>query len=204
MPDAPADIPTTEPTPEPTAAPPPARRSVWTPKQKLIRVVWTVIARPFWIFFPGLRAPLLRLFGGTAGPRCRFGRNVEITIPWHIRCGSDVTVGDRVILYSLGVITLEDGVSIDYRAHICAGTHDMTDSTFPLLRPPITIGAGSFVGLDAYIGPGVRLGRDCRVWPRTSVYKSAPANTHLAGSPGRPVDAEETAALAQRSQESHG
>ncbi|MEM7629258.1 MAG: putative colanic acid biosynthesis acetyltransferase [Planctomycetota bacterium] len=219
MPDAPANpAPAAEPPTEPGASPageaapssapsstpPPARRSVWTPKQKLVRVAWTLLARPAWILFPPLRARLLRSFGGRVGQRCTLPRDVEITIPWHIRIGDDVRIAERVVLYSLGVITIEDGASIDYRAHLCAGTHDMTDSTFPLLKPPITIGAGTFVGLDAYIGPGVELGRSCRVWPRASVYKSAPAGTHIAGNPGRSVDPGETDALTHRAGEDLG
>jgi putative colanic acid biosynthesis acetyltransferase WcaF len=91
------------------------------------------------------------------------------------------------------VITLGDGVVLDCRAHLCAGTHDMTDSRFPLLRPPITLGKGVFVGIDAYIGPGVELGDGCRVWPRASVYRSADASSHLIGCPAKPASDDDRA-----------
>jgi len=180
----PPDAPT-GPTP---AAPPPARRSVWTPKQKLVRAVWGTVARVLWELLPPARAALIRLFGGRVGRGCSFGSGVDIAIPWNIRCGDRVQVADRVILYCLGPITIGDDTVIDYRAHLCAGTHDMTDSRFPLLKPPITIGRGCFIGLDAYIGPGVELGDRCRVAPRASVYKSAPPDTRLRGNPARPFD----------------
>lgn len=170
------------------ALPPPARRSVWTTREKLVRLAWTLGARPLWVLFPGIRPSLLRAFGGRAGKNCAFGSSVEITIPWHVRCGDDVRVGERVILYGLGPITIGSGTVIDYRAHLCAGTHDMSDSRFPLLKTPITIGAGCFIGLDAYIGPEVELGDGCRVWPRASVYKSYPQGTALRGNPAKPFD----------------
>ena len=168
------------------AHPPPARRSVWTTKEKLVRLAWATIARPFWWLFPGMRPSLIRLFGGTVGKNCAFAGSVEVTIPWHVRCGDDVRVGERVILYGLGPITIGSGTVIDYKAHLCAGTHDMTDSRFPLLKTPITIGERCFIGIDAYIAPDVELGDGCRVWPRASVYKSFPAGSNLQGNPAKP------------------
>lgn len=168
--------------------PPPVRRSVWTRREKLIRLAWTFLARPIWVVSPSQRPGLIRRFGGQVGKNCAFASSVEITIPWNIRCGDNVRVGERVILYGLGPITIGDNTCIDYRAHLCAGTHDMTDSRFPLLKTPITIGSNCFIGIDAYIAPEVNLGDGCRVWPRASVYKSFPATTHLQGNPAKPFD----------------
>lgn len=165
--------------------PPPTRRSVWTAREKLARLAWTVLARPVWLLAPGMRPTLVRLFGGQVGRGCALAGSAEITIPWHLRLGDDVRVGERVILYALGPITIGDNTVLDYRAHLCAGTHDMNDSRFPLIKAPITIGRGCLVGLDAYIGPGVTLGDDCRVWPRASVHKGAPAGARLVGNPAR-------------------
>ena len=135
---------------------------------------------------PRLRASLLRLFGGSVGSGCRLSRTVDIIIPWNIHLGNDVQVADRVILYGLGPITIGNGTVIDVRAHLCAGSHDMRDTRFPLTRPPISIGAGCFIGVDAYIAPDVTLGDGCRVLHRASVYKSFPEGTELVGNPARP------------------
>ncbi|UCD74936.1 MAG: hypothetical protein JSV91_14255 [Phycisphaerales bacterium] len=167
---------------------PPARRSAWTTKQKFIRLLWMTAGRFLWLLFPSARSALIRLFGGSAGRGCRFARGVEIVVPWNLHVGNNVQVEDRAILYTLGPITLGDNVVIDYRAHLCAGTHDMNDSTFPLLTPPISIGDGSFIGLDAYVGPNVTLGAGCRVWPRASVYRDFPDGTSLRGNPAQPAE----------------
>lgn len=174
----------------PQVFPLPARQSVWTRREKVLRLAWACLARPLWVLAPRLRPMLLGLFGGEAGRGCTFAASVEIAIPWHVRCGDNVRVGERVILYGLGPITIGSGTVIDYKAHLCAGTHDMTDSRFPLLKTPITIGADCFIGIDAYIAPDVELGDGCRVWPRASVYRSFPANTHLRGNPARPIEPE--------------
>jgi len=175
------------PTSPPPPPPPPTRRSVWTPKEKLVRVAWSLLAGPLWAILPAARPALIRAFGGRCGSGCRFARSVRITIPWHVRCGDRVTILDQVTLYGLGPITIGSDTLIDIRAHLCAGTHDMTDSTFPLLKTPITIGERCLIGADAYLAPNVTLGSDCRVHPRACVYKDFPGGTVLIGNPAQPT-----------------
>jgi putative colanic acid biosynthesis acetyltransferase WcaF len=172
---------------EAMATAPPARRSAWTAKQKIIRLLWGTIGRLGWQF-ASLRPAMLRLFGGTVGSGCRLARRIEITIPWNISLGDDVVVHERAILYSLGMITIGSGTIIDVRAHLCAGSHDMRDTRFPLTRPPITVGARNRIGVDAYIAPDVTLGDDCVVHHRASVYKSFPDGTVVQGNPARVVE----------------
>ena len=167
--------------------PPPARRSAWTTRQKIVRVVWTTIGRALWRLLPGARPALIRLFGGSAGKGCSLATHVAIAIPWNIHLGERVTVADHAILYSLGPISIGDDSVIDPFAHLCAGSHDHTDPAFPLTTPPISLGARCFVGADAYIGPGVALGDGCRVLARASVHSSRPEGTTLAGNPAKPV-----------------
>jgi putative colanic acid biosynthesis acetyltransferase WcaF len=168
-------------------ASPPVRRTAWTSRQRIVRLLWATVGRVLWQV-PAFRSSVLRLFGGTVGARCRFARSVQITIPWNTIVGDDVQIGERVILYGLGPIRIGSGCVIDVRAHFCAGSHDMRDTRFPLTRPPITIGEKCFIGVDAYIAPDVELGSGCRVQHRASVYKSFPAGTTLEGNPARSVD----------------
>jgi putative colanic acid biosynthesis acetyltransferase WcaF len=170
------------------AAAPPARRSVWTPKQKLVRLAWGTLGRWLWVLVPGARSRVLRAFGAKVGRDCRFHRRVEITIPWHLDLGDGVIVGEGAILYGLGMITIGSNTVLDYGAHLCAGSHDMRDPRFPLTRPPITIGANCTVGIDAYVSPGVTIGDDVVVWARASVYKDVPGGVTVRGNPAQVVD----------------
>ncbi len=171
-----------------TTRPEPARRSVWTTREKLVRIVWSTLGRVVWMLLPRARPWLIRRFGGDCGPGCVIARTVDILIPWNIHLGSGVRVSGGVILYALGPITIGDGTLIERDAHLCAGTHDMTDSRFPLIKPPIRVGSRCLIGEDAYLGPDVVLGDDCRVWPRASVYRSYPAGSRLRGNPARPIE----------------
>jgi len=168
-------------------AAPPTRRTVWSPIELLIRIIWSTFARIIWVLFPPLRSFLLRLFGAKIGSKCKFARTVDIIIPWNLKIGNNCRFAEDVILYSLGPITIGDDVRIDTRAHLCAGTHDMKDTTFPLLRPPIVVGSGTFIGIDSYIAPNVQVGSNCTIWPRTSVFKNVDDNAELSGNPARAV-----------------
>ncbi len=178
----------TPPPPAGAPLPEPARRSVWTAKEKLVRLVWSTLGAAVWAVCPPARPGLIRAFGGRCGPGSAFAGKVKILIPWNIRCGARVRVGRGAILYGLGPIEIGDDTVIDRDAHLCAGTHDMSDSRFPLIKPPITVGSRCLIGADAYIGPDVVLGDDCRVWPRASVYRGFPDGTRLVGNPAKPID----------------
>lgn len=170
------------------ATAPPLRRSTWTRKEKIIRVIWETAARVIWRMFPGSRSRLIRLFGGVVGSDCVFASNANITIPWNLTIGDRVRVGEWVDLYSLGMITIGSGAVIDMKAHLCAGSHDFTDMRFPLTRPTITVGSDTLIGIDAYIGPGVSIGDRCVVHPRASVYKDVQSDTEVIGNPARVVE----------------
>ena len=166
---------------------PPQRRTVWTLKERIIRLLWGTVGRLFWCLLPVFRSTLINLFGGKVGKGCTFARSVEVTIPWNITMGDDCHVANHVILYSLGPITLGNHVRIDTRAHLCAGSHDMRDTTFPLTKPPISIGDDSFIGVDAYISPNITLGANTIVYPRASVYKNYDGDVSLQGNPARSI-----------------
>ena len=168
---------------------PPARRSAWTTRQKVIRLLWGTIGRLAWCI-PTFRSPVLRMFGASVGRGCHFARRIELTIPWNITIGDRVIIEERAILYSLGRITIGSDSVIEVRAHLCAGSHDLRDSRFPLTRPPITLGAHCRIGIDTFVAPGIELGEGCIVMHRASVYSSHPAGTTLVGNPARPIEGE--------------
>jgi putative colanic acid biosynthesis acetyltransferase WcaF len=168
----------------------PARRSAWSARERVVRLVWSTLGRAVWAVAPGLRPSLLRWFGARVGRGCSFHSTSRVEIPWNLRMGDRVRVGRGVRLYSLGVITIGDDSALDAFAHLCAGTHDHTDPAFPLLRPPVTLGARCLIGVDAYIGPGVELGDGCVVSARSSVHSSKPAGSVLEGNPAKARAAE--------------
>jgi putative colanic acid biosynthesis acetyltransferase WcaF len=96
-------------------------------------------------------------------------------------------VGDRAILYALGPITIGANATVSQGAHLCAGSHDLTETHRPLVKPPITIGDGAWVAADAFVGPGVTIGAGAVVGARTVVVKDVKEGWLVVGNPARPI-----------------
>ena len=179
----------TEPLPDPLPDPLPRHVSAWTPRQKLARLAWaavqaTAFRLSFHDWYPW-RAALLRAFGARVGRGVRVRRTVRVEIPWNLTLGDDVIVGDGVILYALGPITVGPRTLVSQHAHLCAGTHDYRLPHYPLLRPPIRVGADCWVAADAFVGPGVTVGDRAVVGARAAVFKDVPPAAVVGGNPAR-------------------
>jgi acetyltransferase-like isoleucine patch superfamily enzyme len=166
--------------------------SPWTFREKVVRATWVLMGAPLFRWsFPrafGYRAWLLRRFGARVDRRARIARTVKIEVPWNIEVRAGATVGDYAILYSLGRISIGERAMLSPYAHLCAGTHDYTDRRLPLIRDPIEIGAGAWIGPDAFVGPSVRVGRLAVLEARASAYRDLEPSTVYAGNPARPIE----------------
>lgn len=153
------------------------RRVLWMAVRPLLRLIPR--------FFYETRNRILRLFGARIGKSVRLYPTVDIFFPWNLEIGDEVTISDRVILYSLGRIEIGAGSMISYGAHLCAGTHDYTETNLPLLKPPVRLGEGIWVGTEAFIGPGVEVGEFSIIGARAALFKSFPAFSIIGGNPAK-------------------
>ena len=160
----------------------------WTRGELMRRALWACM-KPAFALSPrlawGWRAWLLRRFGAEIGQGVHIWPSVRIAIPWTMHIEDGVAVGDRAQLYSLGRITIGAGATVSQGAHLCAGTHDTSDPARRLLRPPIEIGAGAWVAVDVFIGPGVSIGSNAIVGARAVVVRDVPSDVTVAGNPAR-------------------
>lgn len=165
--------------------------SPWTFREKVGRAIWMVVGRPIFRMsfhnWYGFRAWWLRLFGAKIGDGVAIRPSANIEVPWMIEIDDDATIGDYAILYSLGRIYVGKRSIISQYAHLCAGTHDYADHTFRLIRSPVTIGDDVWIGADAFIGPGVRIGHLSVVGARSSTYKDLPDRKVCVGNPAKPI-----------------
>lgn len=108
-------------------------------------------------------------------------------MPWNVEIGDWTALGEDVFVYSLGKVRIGTSVTISYRSHLCAGTHDLNDPQLPLLKPPIVIEDGVWVGTDAFIGPDTVIGAMSVVGARSVVIKNVAPNCIVAGNPARVI-----------------
>lgn len=160
----------------------------WTWGELIRRCLWGVL-RPLFSLSPrlawGWRRWLLKCFGAQIGRGVHIWPSAQIAVPWSLDLRDGAAIGDRAILYSLGRITIREGATISQGAHLCAGTHDVSDPARPLLRLPIDVGAGAWVAADAFLGPGVKIGEDAIVGARAVVMRDVPPNVTVGGNPAR-------------------
>jgi putative colanic acid biosynthesis acetyltransferase WcaF len=131
------------------------------------------------------RSLLLRIFGARVGKRCIIRRTVRTYYPWNVSIGTGCIIGDQAELYSLGQITIGSGAMLSQQSYICAGTHDYTDLSLPLVTQPVTIGAEAWVCARAFIGPGITVGDGAIVAACGVVVKDVEPWTIVGGNPAR-------------------
>ena len=152
------------------------------------RVLWLAVKlffrfspRPFYAF----RNRLLRLFGATIGYQVRIYPSADIFYPWNFVAGDWTTIGDRVRIYSLGKIILGKNVLISQGAHLCAGSHDYTQPNLPLETPPITVEEQVWICAEAFVGPGVTIGKGAILAACAVVVKNVSAEEIVGGNPAK-------------------
>jgi putative colanic acid biosynthesis acetyltransferase WcaF len=164
------------------------RAQKWSNSEQLGRALWALVwplfrfsPRPLWRW----RAFLLRVFGAQIDDDVHVHPTVLIEIPWNLRIGRYGCVGDRAILYNLGLLTIGSGTTISQGAHLCGGTHDYRKSDFPLIKTCITIGENVWICADAFVGPGVEIGDRAILGARAVVIRKVASDSIVAGNPAR-------------------
>lgn len=162
----------------------------YRPREQLGRILWS-LCRPLFYLSPrpcfGWRRWLLRCFGARVGKGVHIYPSVRIYLPWELQIDDWSAIGDDALIYNLGRVRLGKSVTISYRAHVCAGSHDFSDPTLPLIRPPVTIEDQAWVGTDAFVGPGVTVGTRAIIGARAVVTQDVPQDWVVAGNPARQI-----------------
>lgn len=159
-------------------------------REQCLRIAWT-FGR--WLVYSsphpchGWRRAVLRLFGAKVGRQARVAASAHIYMPWNFEIGEWAAVGPGVFVYSLGKVRIGRRATVSYRSHICAGTHDFSDPTTPLLKPPVTVEDDAWIGTEAFIGPGVTIGAGAMVAARAVVVKDVEPRTLVGGHPARVI-----------------
>jgi putative colanic acid biosynthesis acetyltransferase WcaF len=151
--------------------------------------LWLIVRSVFfagWFPLPSaVRVFWLRMFGARIGRGVVIRGRVNITFPWRFECGDHVWIGEEVVILSLANVRIEGSVCISQQAFLCTGSHDFSKEAFDLVSRPIDISDGAWLGARTFIGPGVRLGKNCRCLAGAVVVKSVAAKTTVGGVPAR-------------------
>jgi acetyltransferase-like isoleucine patch superfamily enzyme len=146
--------------------------------------------------FPQLRAPWLRLLGarigrGTVLHDVRFF-NLYRRGLGGLEIGEECFVGDECLLDLAEGVRLERQVTLAERVliltHTNVGYRDHPlQARFPAMAAPVVVEAGSFLGANVTVLPGVRVGAESFVAAGSVVTGDVPPRTLVAGVPARPL-----------------
>jgi putative colanic acid biosynthesis acetyltransferase WcaF len=162
----------------------------WTRKELAGRVLWAACG-PLFCFSPrllwGWRCFLLRLFGAKVGRNVHILPSVRVFIPWNLEIGDWSSVGFDALIYNLGPVRIGSKVTVSQRAHLCAGSHDFRDPSMPLTKPPINVGDEAWICADAFVGPGVTVGKRAVVAARAVAVKDVAEGEIVGGNPAKKI-----------------
>jgi putative colanic acid biosynthesis acetyltransferase WcaF len=127
------------------------RRQLWS-------IAWIFLYRPSPRVAHAWRAFLLRCFGATLGPRCRFYPASRIWAPWNLTCEDTVIVADGAELYNPAPMVFGSHVIVSQGAYLCGATHDYNNPKFPVISFPMRLDRYAWVAARAIVSPGVNLG----------------------------------------------
>lgn len=156
----------------------------------VVQLWWLVYAALFRTspqFLYGWRRFLLRLFGANIGKKVIIRPTARITYPWKVSIGNYSWIGDDVVLYSLGNITIGENTVISQRSYICTGTHDYNSHDFRIYAEDIDVGSKCWLATDVYIAPGITIEDGVVVGARSSVFSNLEAQKIYVGSPAKSI-----------------
>ena len=146
--------------------------------------------------FPQLRAPWLRLLGARIGRRTvlhdvRFFNLYRRGLAG-LDIGEECFVGDECLVDLAEGVRLERQVTLAERVliltHTNVGYRDHPlQARFPAMAAPVVVEAGSFLGANVTVLPGVRVGEQSFVAAGSVVTADVPPRTLVAGVPARPL-----------------
>jgi putative colanic acid biosynthesis acetyltransferase WcaF len=155
------------------------RRVAWSLGSWLVRLS----PRPCF----GWRRAVLRLFGARIAQGVHIYPSAYLYMPWNVEIGAFTALGENVLVYSLGPVRIGANVTVSYRSHLCAGTHDFADPALPLLKCPVTVEDGAWIGTEAFVGPSVTVRAGAIVGARAVVVKDVESLAIVAGNPARVI-----------------
>lgn len=155
---------------------------------QLLRIFWG-LGKVFFRAVPRpLYAPrrfLLRCFGATVGKNVNISNSASIYFPWNLEIGDWSSIGEGAQIYNLGKISIGEQSTISQGAHLCAGTHDFSNPSLPLLTPSIRVANQAWICADAFVGPGIKIGEGAVIGARSVVVKDIEPWAVVAGNPAR-------------------
>lgn len=169
----------------------PNRSATFSFKHRAFRLLWAVIWFVFASWTPPLmwrwRRLLLSLFGANLAARCDVRGSAKIWFPPNLVMENQTTLAEGVICYNVAPIKISEMAIVSQRAFLCTASHDIYHPHFGLTAKPIDIGAHSWVGSEAFVGPGVKVGKGAVLAARGAAFTNLDPWNVYRGNPAQQI-----------------
>lgn len=160
-------------------------------KHRLVRLLWQTT----WLLLCRWSPPqmwrwrrfFLRLFGAAIGEKSDVRGSARVWYPPNLLMADNTLLAAGVNCYNPAPIRIETGCLVSQGAYLCAASHNVTDSAFPLVLRPITLGKDSWIASEAFVGPGVNIGQGTVLGARGAAFEDLNEWTIYRGNPARAV-----------------
>lgn len=139
-----------------------------------------------------------RLAGMKIGRGSSIHMRVRIYDPRTIVIGEDTIIGERTVLDGRGKLVIGNHVDIATGAMIYTSQHDIHDPEFKAVESENTIEDYVFIGPNAIILPGVKLGRGAVVGAGAVVTKDVAPMSVVGGVPAKEIGTRKVSELTYR------
>ena len=160
-------------------------------RNKVIRVIWHVCYVCLFRFSPrpcfAWRRWLLKRFGSQLADNVRIYPHVTIYYPPNLEMHDHAILGDYVHCYNVDRIVIGEHAMVSPGSFLCSASHDNSRRNLPLILAPINVEAEAWVCSDAFVGPGVTVGRGAVVGARGCAFKDVPPWTIVGGNPAQHI-----------------
>jgi putative colanic acid biosynthesis acetyltransferase WcaF len=147
---------------------------------------WTLLAKPLpRSFGRKWKLLLVRIFGAKVHSSANIYSTVRIYAPWNLEMHAYSCLAPEVDCYNVGRIIIGEHSTISQKTYLCAASHDVTKSNYPLIYKPIVIQDQVWVGAEVFIGMGVTIKQGAIVGARSAVFKDVEPWTIVGGNPAR-------------------
>ena len=139
---------------------------------------------PFWT----TRRLLLKAIGMKIGKKSFVMKKNYIISPNRLTIGDFTHINRNCTIDARGYITIGNNTSISHSVNIMTGSHDISSSNFASYYLPITIEDNVWIGINATILAGIKIGKGAVVCAGAIVTKDVPPYSVVAGIPARIVN----------------
>ena len=102
---------------------------------------------------------LLRCFGAKIAATANVYASARVFMPWNLVMKDHACLASGVDCYNAALVEVGVNATVSQRCFLCTASHDISSPCHEQTEMPIRIADRAWVAAEAFVGPGVTVGR---------------------------------------------